>query len=53
MTREQLRAFVYLLMCADPWPVDDENNQLIVDAFADEEAMRHGFNDWVEAYHAL
>jgi hypothetical protein len=53
MTKEQLRAFLILLMCSDPWPVNDEGNFDILANFANGESQRHGYNDWIEAYHAL
>jgi hypothetical protein len=53
MTEEQLKAFVTLMMCSDPWPVDEPGNQAIIEKFADEESQKHNFRDWIEAYHAL
>ncbi len=53
MNQEQFRAFLVLLMCSDPWPVEEEGHQKILDTFADEESNRHGYRDWLEAYHAL
>ncbi len=53
MTKEQFRAFLFLLMCSDPWPVNEEGHQKVLNDFANEESQRHGYNDWIEAYHAL
>lgn len=55
MSEEQLRAFLILLMCSDPWPVENESqeHQKILTDFADEESQRHGYTDWIEAYHVL
>lgn len=54
MNPKQFRAFLDLLMCSDPWPVDDGGeSQKALDKFANEEAVRHGQRDWVGAYHHL
>ncbi|HHT9145632.1 MAG TPA: hypothetical protein ACFYD4_08130 [Candidatus Wunengus sp. YC61] len=52
MTEEQLKAFLELLMCSDPWPTDGEG-KFILENFADEEAQQYGYTDWISAYHAL
>lgn len=51
MNDKEFRAFMDLLMCSDPWPVDDKNNQAIIEALADKEAKRRQFGDWITAYH--
>ena len=49
-----LKAFLTLLMCSDPWPVNnDQDNQITLERFADSESRRHGFTDWIEAYHKI
>lgn len=53
MSREELRAFLDILMCSDPWPIKGDNSREILDAFATAEARRHGFADWLDAYHHL
>jgi hypothetical protein len=54
MNDETLRAFLTLLMCSDPWPVEGEpENQKLIESWADLEAEKHGFKDWIEAYHKL
>ena len=52
MTEEQLKAFLGLLMCSDPWPTDGEG-KFLLENFANEESQRHGYTDWIGAYHAL
>ncbi len=52
MKTEQFRAFLTLLVCSDPWPTDGEGKYLL-ETWADEEARKHGYGDWIEAYHAL
>lgn len=37
MNNKEFRAFMNLLVCSDPWPVND-NSQAILDSFADKEA---------------
>ena len=53
MNDDQFRAFLILMMCSDPWPVDDGENQVIIENLADYEAVKRGFGCWIDAYHAL
>lgn len=54
MDKETLGALCNLLMVTDPWPdVLSEEDEKLLKKWADEEAQRHGFNDWVDAYHNL
>jgi len=53
MNKEQLKYFLELLMCSDPWPLEDNVSNDILQSFADEESKRHGFADWIEAFHKL
>jgi len=59
MKPEILEHLLTLIMCSDPWPVMDsegkevEANSEAVIAWADEESKRHGFKDWIDAYHEL
>jgi len=41
-----------LVMCADPWPLN-ENSAYIIKKFLDDEAKRRGFDGWIEAYREL
>ncbi len=56
MTDQQLRAFLTLLMCCDPWPVDsrstggDENQDHMI-CLADVESAKRGYGGWIEAYY--
>ena len=52
MNSFELKNFLELIMCSDPWPCDWENEAAVKD-FANEESRRHGYEDWVEAYHAF
>lgn len=52
MTERELRCLLTLLMCDDPTSLDKEDHAQIM-AFAERESKSHGFNDWVQAYHAL
>jgi hypothetical protein len=52
MTKVEFKAFLDLLMSSDPSPLTDEQD-LALQAFADAEAKRHGFQDWIEAYHMV
>jgi hypothetical protein len=50
MNDELFKAFMALLMCSDPYPCEGE--ELITD-FADEEAQKRGYEDWIHAYHKM
>lgn len=49
MTDVELRAFLGLLMCSDPW----NGGQAVLAQLADRESRKRGYTDWVEAYHKL
>ncbi len=55
MTDKQYRAFLDLLMCSDPWPVNKggEEGQEILMRLAESEAKHRGYNTWVDAYHLM
>lgn len=52
MNDEELRAFLNLLMISDPWPLS-ENEQNILDEFAQRESKKRGYKDWIDAFHAF
>lgn len=65
MTDKEYRAFLDLIMCSDPWPVkrllspdstyqvcDEDNGKLVIE-FADKEAQKRGYENWVVAYHEI
>ena len=49
----EYRALLDLMMCSDPWPVSDSENQDIIKRFAKREARKRGFDSWVAAYHVF
>jgi hypothetical protein len=53
MTKQELQAFLTLLMCSDPWSIPGKEYEKIIEKFADDESKRHGFSDWITAYHEL
>ena len=53
MEEKELKCFLVLLICSDPWPIEDEESNDVLQKFADEESKRHGFSDWIQAYHNL
>ena len=53
MNKQELKYFLELLMCSDPWPLSDNESNNILQKYADEESKRQGFSDWIEAYHTL
>ena len=52
MKRHEFRALLDLLMVSDPWPLD-KAGEVILKAFADKEAKKRGFDNWIEAYMKL
>lgn len=65
MDKRTLAAFCELLMCCDPWPVvigqdgpvfsksPNRGNQNVIIDWVSNEARRHGYAEWVDAYHQL
>lgn len=51
MNDKEFRCFLDLLMCSDPWPVPGGANESILIDFADKEAKRRRFANWIDAYH--
>jgi len=52
MSKDQLSAFVTLMMCCDTAPMSKGEKEILMD-FADDESRQQGFNDWLDAYHRL
>ena len=55
MNKDEYRKFLDLLMCSDPWPIEDdgEEGQQILQDYADRKAKEYGWSDWIEAYHQM
>lgn len=53
MSDEEFRAFLDLMMCSDPWPVDPGGieNQSIMLALAEKEAKKRKFENWIVAFY--
>lgn len=52
MSDEEFVAFMGLMMCSDPWPMDHEPGSFeILEGFADQEAQKRGFMNWIVALH--
>ncbi len=51
MTPKQFRALLDLMMCCDPWPVDDPSNQETVEFFVNATARLYGYDSWYVAFH--
>ena len=49
MSASEFRAFLDLLMCSDPYPVDTGEDEMF--GYANRQAIERGFTDWVDAYH--
>lgn len=50
MPNDVFDAFLSLMMCADPSPLDADQDKLLRD-WANQESERRGYSDWIEAYH--
>ena len=55
MSKTTFKAFCEMLMCADPWPVPESSfdTERVLKDWADIEARRQGYTDWIDAYHKL
>ena len=53
MNDKQYRAFLNLLMCSDPWPTPDAAEDETLKDFADAEAVKRGYSDWIVAFHEM
>jgi hypothetical protein len=52
VTKEELKAFIALMMCSDPWPIPKEQCDHVL-TMANKLSAEHGFSDWSVALHAL
>lgn len=56
MNKNQFRAFLDLMMCSDPWPIDGEEGEkahkLLID-LANEESQKYRMDNWIVAYHEI
>jgi hypothetical protein len=52
MTTDQFIAILALMMSSDPWPLDGEN-ELVVIEWANTEAKARGYANWIDAYMQL
>lgn len=52
MTDSEFKVFLNLLMCADPTPLPQFEDNLIQE-WANKESVKRGFTDWIEAFHEL
>ena len=52
MDDKTFSAFLALLMCCDPWPVqlNGDDNRSIVESFVDKAAQKRGYTGWLDAY---
>lgn len=53
MDTETFGSLLTLLMCSDPWPTSSPEDEKLLEEYADAEAQRYGYTDWIEAFHAL
>ena len=54
MDNKVFRAFLDLLMCADPWPIVDRGkSRKLLEKWADSRANTLGYANWIDAYHNL
>lgn len=54
MNDKEYKAFLSLLMCSDPWPVEpDKGEQELLKSYANQEVVERGYFDWIEALHKM
>lgn len=52
MSDSEFKAFLTLLMSADPSPLSEPEDKILRD-FADREARSRDYTDWIDAFHRL
>jgi len=52
MPDNQFKAFLSLLVCSDPWPTPQPEED-ILKALADDMSVGRGYEDWIDAYHKM
>ena len=52
MTAIELEALCELLMVSDPFPLP-KHVERVLDDFANAESVRHGYDNWIDAYHRI
>lgn len=53
MNDKELIALMALMMCSDPWPTgDDEDNEILVSLMV-KEAAKRGYDSWIPAYYEM
>lgn len=50
MTILEIAILCEWLMVSDPWPLSPTQKDMMHD-YADREAVRHGFRDWLDCYY--
>lgn len=51
MTDQQFEALLDLMMCSDPWPLQDEARESLI-GLANSEAKKRHYDDWVDAFNS-
>lgn len=51
MNNLEFRALMNLLMCSDPWPTANWEDEEHLKGLANYEAAKRGFENWIIAYH--
>lgn len=50
MKDEEFRMLLDLTMVSDPFPLGQDKHDILID-MVDDEARRHGYDGWIDAYH--
>ena len=55
MTDKELRAFLDLMMCSDPWPItwDEGTSEDAMKELANRDSLKRGYDSWIVADHEL
>lgn len=56
MNKTQFRALLDLLMCSDPWPIEEEageTHKLLIEFANCESRETYGMANWIVAYHEI
>jgi len=53
MNDQELLVLCELMMCSDPWPLDEAGTQDVMIDFANRMSEANGYRDWIHVLHEI